>query len=196
MHCANPGAMTGLAAPGARILLSDSGNPNRKLRFTWELVRVGRVYACVNTAVANRVVAHWLGTGRLFPEYAAVRREPRGGASRFDFLLEGAGRPPCLLEVKTVTLRRGVVGAFPDAVTARGRRHVEELAAVRGLRRVLLFFVARADIAHVEPADDIDPAYAAALRAAAAGVEIRAVRARFTRRGATWDGDVPVRLES
>jgi len=179
-HCPNPGAMTGLAKPGSAVLLSQSDSPRRKLPYTWELVRVGRTLVCVNTAVANRVVGRWLETGQLLPEYGTVRREVARGRSRFDFLLDDR----CLVEVKTVTLKVDGVGAFPDSVTERGRRHLETLARLRNTRRVLVYFVARADVTAVRPADEIDPAYGRALRRAVrAGVEVVAVQARFTRRG-------------
>jgi sugar fermentation stimulation protein A len=182
VHCANPGAMTGCAEPGSAVLLSDSGNPRRKLRHTWELVRVKRTWVCVNTAVANRVVGRWLETGRLLPGEGPVRREVVREDSRFDFALGER----CLVEVKSVTLKVGDTAAFPDAVTERGRRHLETLGRLRGLRRVLVFFVARADVSAVRPADEIDPAYGRALRDALRdGVEVLAVRARFTRRGVT-----------
>lgn len=179
-HCPNPGAMTGLMEPGSAVLLSRSDSPHRKLPYTWELVRVGRTWVCVNTAVANRVVGHWLESGRLLPGYGTVRREVPHGRSRFDFALDDR----CLVEVKTVTLKVDGVGAFPDTVTERGRRHLETLARLRNRRRVLVYFVARADVAAVRPADEIDPAYGRALRRAVrAGVEVVAVQARFTRRG-------------
>jgi sugar fermentation stimulation protein A len=179
-HCPNPGAMTGLMEPGSAVLLSRSDSARRKLPYTWELVRVGRTWVCVNTAVANRVVGHWLETGQLLPGYGTVRREVARGRSRFDFALDDR----CLVEVKSVTLKVDGVGAFPDSVTERGRRHLETLARLRNTRRVLVYFVARADVTAVRPADEIDPAYGRALRRAVrAGVEVVAVQARFTRRG-------------
>jgi len=191
VHVANPGAMTGCAISGSRVLLSDSRDDRRKLRWSWELVKVGRCWVCVNTAVANRVVAHWLNSGRLYPGAGAVRREPRSGDSRFAFPVGD----DLLIEVKSVTLRVDGVGAFPDAVTKRGLRHLERLAEVRDREPILLYFVARSDVRVVRPADEIDPEYAAALRrAAAAGVEIRAIGARFDRRGAHWGGELEVRL--
>jgi len=183
--------MTGCAKAGSAVLLSDSQNPNRKLRWSWELVKVGRCWVCVNTAVANRVVKNWLESGRIFPGSGSVRPEPRWGDSRFDFALDD----DVLIEVKSVTLVEKREGRFPDSITERGRRHVERLAAIRDRRRVLLFFVARGDVRVVRPAEEIDPAYADALRRAAqAGVEVRAVGARFDRRGAHWNGELEVRL--
>ncbi len=182
VHCPNPGAMTGLAEPGQAVLVSKSDDSRRKLAWTWEMVRVGRIWVGVNTQIANRVVGHWLRSRRLFGEYGVVRSEVRRGATRFDFVLDDR----CVLEVKSVTLASGQIGAFPDAVTECGRRHVEELARARreGLRAVLLYFVARSDVTHVRPADVVDPESGRALRRAAAdGVEVVAVGTRFTRRG-------------
>ncbi|MEE8105096.1 MAG: DNA/RNA nuclease SfsA [Planctomycetota bacterium] len=193
-HCPNPGAMTGLAETGSAVLVTKSGDSKRKLAYTWELVKVGRIWAIVNTQIANRVVADWLRRGLVLPGHTAIRSEFRRGDSRFDFLLDDH----CLVEVKSVTLAAGPgEGAFPDSVTVRGTRHVEGLAqaAADGMRAVLLFFVARGDLSSVRPADEIDPTYAAALRdAARRGVEVMAVRARATRRGIAFDGVVPVNL--
>lgn len=177
-HCANPGAMTTCAPEGAPVWLSESDNPRRKLRYSWELVDVDGELVSVNTARSNRVVEEALNAGRI-PElagYRAVEREVRWGKSRLDFVLRGA--PDCLVEVKTVTLKTGAGEcAFPDSVTARGRRHLEELigAVGAGRRAVLLFLCARAGTRRIRPADEIDPAYGATLRAAAAaGVEVLA----------------------
>ncbi len=184
-HCANTGAMTGLAEPGMRVWLHDSGNPKRKHPLSWELVepRPG-VLAHVNTSRSNALAAEALENGRI-PElagYPVMRREVRTGASgsRLDFLLAGRGRADCYLEVKHLTLQTGAGhGAFPDAVTRRGRRHLEELAGrvAGGQRAVLLFCVARTDVESVGPAHAIDPDYARAFDDAwAAGVEVLARR--------------------
>ncbi len=191
IHVANPGAMTGLAEPGSRVLMSRSENPRRKLPWSWELVQCGRIWACVNTLVANRVVGWWLRSGRLYPDQGSIRSEPCRQNTRFDFLVG----EDLWIEVKSVTLARAGIGYFPDSVSERATRHLRELAGMRSARRVLLYFVARGDVHEVRPAEDIDPAYAEALRdAAQAGVEIRAVGARFDQRGAHWRGDLAVRL--
>lgn len=178
-HCPNPGSMMGLAEPGMTVWLSPARNPARKLRYSWELVEAPGGLVGINTGRANALVAEALAAARI-PELAGWderRAEVRYGRnSRIDFLLTGAGRKPCYLEVKSVTLRRGGRAAeFPDAVTARGAKHLEELAAVAeaGDRAVLLFLVQRPDCDHVAVAEDIDPAYAAALEGAIArGVEV------------------------
>ncbi len=200
-HCPNPGRMTSCGSPGDRVWLSPARNPRRKLAWTWEVALPGGVAVLVNTQHANRLVREAVEAGRI-PElagYASVRAEVRAGGSRFDLLLEDPARPPCWVEVKSVTLRLAPgVGAFPDAVTARGRRHVEELAerARAGDRAVLFWCVGRGDVEVVRPADEVDPAWGAALRAAVAdGVEVLAWRARVDRERAVLDRPLPVRLD-
>lgn len=179
VHCANPGAMTGLAAPGTPVWLEPASDPKRKLQWSWRLVELpGGHWAGIDTGVPNRVAAEALAA-RAVPElaaYGSVRPEVRYGAkSRVDFLLTEPGLPDAYVEVKNVHLRReGELAEFPDSVTARGTRHLEELAAMAeaGARAVMLYIVQRTDCVRMGLAADIDPAYSAAFaRAAAAGVE-------------------------
>ena len=199
IHCPNPGAMTACCEPGRPVLVSDhdlSGGRARKLRYTWELIRMGRTWVVVNTQIANRVVRGWLESGRLLPGNGSVRPEVSYGGSRFDFALDDGA---CLVEVKTVSLARGGVAAFPDAQTERGRKHLRTLARAHreGRRAVLVFFVARGDARAVRPADEIDPEYGRELRRAAReGVELLAVRARISRRGITMGPELPVLLDA
>jgi sugar fermentation stimulation protein A len=186
VHCANPGSMMGLAEAGARVWLSRSANPARKLPLTWELVEARGALVGVNTGHANRLAEEALIRDRI-PElagYEVRRREVAyGEGSRIDFLLTHPGRPACYLEVKSVTLSRTEAAEFPDAVTARGTRHLKELMAMhrQGARSVMLFLAQRADCRRFAVAADIDPAYAAALTAAsAAGVEILAYGCRVS----------------
>jgi sugar fermentation stimulation protein A len=187
VHVANPGAMPGLAAPGATVWLSRSANPARKLSLSWELVEVelgaGPELVVVNTAHANALAAEALSSGAIaeLAGYATARREVKYGAkSRIDFLLEEPGRPPCYVEVKAVTLmRRPGLAEFPDAVTARGARHLDELCAMAaaGRRAVTLFLIQIASAERLTLARDIDPRYGQAFdRALAAGVEAIAYR--------------------
>ncbi len=132
-HCANSGSMMGLAEPGAEVWLSPARNPKRKLRHSWELIRVGDGLVGIHTGHPNRIVEEAVRAGRIdgLAGYGGIRREVRYGKnSRIDLLLEGGGRAPCYVEVKNVTLRRGGRAEFPDAVTARGTKHLGELARV------------------------------------------------------------------
>jgi sugar fermentation stimulation protein A len=202
-HCPNPGSMLGLLEPGARVRCSSSASPARKLAHTLEMIEVRGAWVGVHTGRANPLARAALAAG-LLPElsgYAELRAEisPEPG-SRLDFALarEARAAPDAWVEVKSVTLSREPgLAEFPDAVTARGAKHAQLLArlAKRGARAVLLFLVQRGDCDAVAPADDIDPAYGRALRAAAAqGVLVRALRARPDARGIALGGEVPVLL--
>jgi len=182
-HCANPGSMMGLAEPDSEVWLSSSRNPARKLAYTWELVRddgeqAGSLVG-VNTSWPNQLVEEALNDRRIteLADYEQLRREvPYGNRSRIDFLLESPQRPPCYLEVKSVTLRRsGRTAEFPDAITARGAKHLKELSGMvaAGARAILLYLAQREDCDTVAVAADIDPGYAAEFEAARrAGVEV------------------------
>jgi len=206
LHCPNTGSMLGCASPGSRVWYSSSDNPARKYPGTWELVEVeGGHLAGINTGLANRLVAEALLTEVLVPlrGYASVQSEVNYGDenSRIDFLLTGNAVKPaekCYVEVKNVTLGLGNgEGAFPDAVTTRGIKHLRELLTMRerGHRAVLLFCVQHSGIDRVRPAREIDPAYAAMLqRARSAGVELLAWRARLSPLEIVLDTQLPVVL--
>lgn len=178
-HCANPGSMLGVAVEGARAWVSKSADPKRKLAYSWELAGIDGALVAINTLNANRIAAEALAADAV-PElagYAAMRREVRyGAASRIDLLLEGgADGRSCYVEIKNVHLSRTQgLAEFPDSVTSRGAKHLQELAAMAktGARAALLLVVQRPDCAAFRPAADLDPAWAGGLRqAAGAGVE-------------------------
>ncbi len=181
VHCPNPGAMLGLDAPGSRVFVSRSVNPKRKYPLTLEIVEADGTLVGVNTGLPNRLAEEAITNGTIaeLAGYDTLRREVRyGQKSRVDFLLERPGRPLCYVEVKNVHLRRqpGLV-EFPDCVTARGTRHLDELGdqAEAGHRALMLFIIQRADGARFDLARDIDPRYAAAFaRARQRGVEVLA----------------------
>lgn len=190
-HCANPGSMLGLADPGIRVWLSASDDPKRKLAWSLELVGVdlgaGPAIVGINTGHPNRLVADAIGSGAI-PElagYDGLRREVKYGRnSRVDLLLTRGGHPDCYVEVKNVHLMRTAgLAEFPDSVTARGAKHLDELADMvrSGARAVMFFLVQRGDAERIAIARDIDPAYGTALdRARSAGVEVIAYRCVVT----------------
>ena len=180
-HCANPGAMLGLTRPGSETWLSPADNPKRKLRFTWEMIRVeagAHGLVGINTTHPNSIVAASIQAGEVaeLKGYANIRREVKYGEnSRIDILLEAEGVPPCYVEIKNVHLRRrGTIAEFPDSVTKRGAKHLDELAKVAeaGGRAVMFYLVQRSDCDSFSLAADIDPAYTEAFAAAhASGIE-------------------------
>lgn len=184
-HTPNTGSMLGCCEPGSRVWLSDSGNPDRKYPLSWELVEAAPgVLAGINTGLPNKLVAEGITDGTIgeLQGYAGISREIRYGRekSRIDLLLEDSVKPACYVEVKNVTLARDGIGYFPDAVSARGSKHLRELVDVvaGGNRGVIFFCVQRKDVSEVRPADTIDTAYGAALRQALGrGVEALAWRA-------------------
>lgn len=199
-HCANPGAMTGVADPSSTVWLEPSADPKRKLKWSWKLLELPGGHLCgIDTAVPNRVAAEALRARAIpaFAAYSTVRAEVRyGDRSRADFLLTEPGLPDCWVEVKNVHLRRRAgLAEFPDSVTARGARHLRDLAdRVRaGDRAAMLYIVQRTDCARMTLAPDIDPAYAAAFaRAREAGVEAVAHAAHITRESVTLGPALPM----
>jgi len=133
-HCANTGSLIGCLEPGAPVWVRDSKKPERKLRFTWQAVRIGRTWVNVDTSLPNHVVLEGIERG-LVPElagYAEHRREvPCGRSSRIDLLLADPRRARCFVEVKCTTYAEGTTALFPDAPTERGKKHLGELARVR-----------------------------------------------------------------
>lgn len=193
-HCANPGSMMGLAEPGATVWVSKSDNPKRKLAWSWELVDVGTTLVGVHTSKANALVEAAIAEGKI-PElggYETLRREVKYGEnSRIDLLLEDPERPAAYVEVKSVTLSRETgLAEFPDSKTARGAKHMGELAEIAksGLRAVVFFLIQRSDCTRMRPAADIDPKYAESLHAAiAAGVEVLCYSCRLAPDGIELD---------
>ena len=203
VHVANPGAMIGLAATGSRVWLSKSPNPSRKLPYSWELVEVdfgtGSELVGINTGHPNGLVAEALAA-KAIPDlagYASVRREVKYGTnSRVDFLLEQPGKPPCYVEIKNVHLmRQPGLAEFPDCVTTRGTKHLDELGAmaVAGARAVMLFVIQIASAERFALARDLDPAYDAAFeRARKAGVGAAAWKCGISREMIEIASPIPI----
>ena len=186
-HCPNSGSMLGCKEPGSPVYLSRQPGRNRKLAWTWEMIRMGRTWVGINTLWPNRLVVEAIEDGTLaeLQGYARIQREVRvSPRSRLDLLLEG-GNSRCWVEVKNVTLRVGDLAAFPDAVTERGTKHLRELIrlARAGQGAALVFVVQRGDCVAFRPADEVDPEYCRwFLRALEAGVAVLPYVARVTPR--------------
>lgn len=174
-HCANTGSMLGLKDPGITVYLSPA--TSGKLAYRWELVHIGGSLISINTSHPNKLAEEAI-INKIIPEFAAydnIRREVKYGEnSRIDLLLESPNLPPCYVEVKTVMTKRNIHAEFPDAVTSRGTKHLEELTSMveQGARAAMLYVAMRNDCDTFTLAHDIDPAYVAASKIAfAAGVE-------------------------
>ena len=183
-HCANSGSMKGLLADGADVILSYHDSPKRKLKYSWELVRAQKqdgtwgALVGINTGLPNKIVEEAILAGKItsLDGYENLRREVKYGKnSRIDILLEDENKPPCYVEVKNVTLsREDGLAEFPDAVTSRGAKHLQELSdmVAEGHRAVMVYLVQRPDCTRFSIAADIDATYAEELKAARkAGVE-------------------------
>ncbi len=188
IHTPNTGSMKGCAEPGSYIWIRDVANPKRKYRYSWELSEMADgTLVGVNTILANHLVREAIDNGVIeaLGGYDCLKAEVPYGVerSRIDLLLSDDRQGRCYVEVKNVTAREGDMAIFPDAVSARGVKHLRELKEVvaQGHRGVILFCVQRNDVSSFRPAGEIDPHYAETLReVVAAGVEVLAYQAQLT----------------
>ena len=200
-HCANTGSMMQVSEPGSPVMLTQADNPNRKTHWDWQLVRVNGLWAGINTSVPNILLREGFDSGciSLFKGYDTFRSEVAYGrqGSRADAVLTGRAGT-MYVEAKNVTLVENGRALFPDAVTARGRKHLEELSAMvgEGHRATMFFLTQRMEAESVGIAASIDPDYEASLRAAVKkGVGIIAWRARITTEEIVLDRDLPFCLD-
>lgn len=197
-HCPNSGSMKGVNAPGNEVCLSYHPDPARKLKYTWEMIRIDGGWVGINTQVPNRLAAEAFEAKKIpaFRSYAGFRREVTvAPGTRLDFVL--GSRSPCWVEVKNVTLVERGTALFPDAVTERGTKHLRHLIGnVRsGGKSAMLYIVQHHQAEVFSPADDIDPLYARTLREAATeGVQIEVWKANVSPRAITLDSRLKVRL--
>ena len=189
--CPNTGAMLGLSSPGTTVWVSHNDSPTRKYRHTLELVEQSydgaTTFVGINTGLPNRIVNEAIPAGTIpaLAGYAARRNEVKYGInSRIDILLEDPGKPLCYVEIKNVHLmRKHGLAEFPDSVTERGAKHLDELSSMveQGHRAVMVYLIQRPDARLFSVAGDIDPAYARGFASArAAGVEAIACRCHVT----------------
>lgn len=196
-HCPNPGSMMGLKDAGMRVWIEGNDDPKKKLDWGWRLIELENAFVGIDTGAANGIFAEALSDGvDGLHGYETIRPEVKyREKSRVDFLLTGEGRRDCYLEVKSVTLSRETgLAEFPDSVTARGAKHLGDLAAMveLGHRAVMLFLVQRTDCSRVTLAADLDPTYAAAFKSAlAAGVEVMCFDCTISSEGITLASRLP-----
>ncbi|MCK5032802.1 MAG: DNA/RNA nuclease SfsA [Calditrichia bacterium] len=185
-HCPNSGSMKTCANPGWQVMLSESDNPKRKYKYTWEMVHNGKCWIGVNTIIPNIITEEAL-LNESIPElkgYDEVKREVKYGTnSRIDILLKSENQL-CYVEVKNVTLVEDDGNYyFPDSETSRGLKHLHELIEMKSQdhRSVMLFVIQRNDGEIFKPAAHIDPKYAEGLKNAYEnGVEILVRQADVT----------------
>ncbi len=194
-HVKNTGRCRELLVPGARVWCAAADNPERKTKY--DLITVEKAGRLINmdSQAPNTAAREWLEAGGL-GKTDLVRPEQRFGTSRFDFYLERQGRG-MFLEVKGVTLEEAGICRFPDAPTERGTRHLRELilAKTAGYDAGVLFVIQMSPVLRLEPNDETDPAFGAALREAlAAGVQVLAVDCRVETDAMRILHPVPVRL--
>jgi sugar fermentation stimulation protein A len=194
-HCPNTGPMIGVSTPGSLVQVSQSNNPKRKLAYTWEMILVENTWVGINTALPNKIIKLALEQ-KLFPElvYDRIRCEVPYGKdkkSRIDFLLESDdSQLPIYIEVKNVTLAQDNLALFPDTVTTRGQKHLQELIALLPIARsIMLYFIARSDCDRFAPSFQHDAEYTKLFQTAvAAGVEILPCRFAVTPEGISYLG--------
>ncbi len=186
-HCTNSGSMISCIEEGARVYLSPAKDPKRKTRFTWEMIEIDNSWVGINTSIPNQLVFEAVRDQQI-PQlrgYTFVKREVKFEDSRFDVYAENE-KEKCFIEVKNVSMKVGDAALFPDAVTTRGRKHLETLIRVKeqGIRAVMVYIIQRMDVNAFGPARNIDPDYADALeKAKNAGVEVIALQAKVNPEG-------------
>lgn len=199
-HCPNSGSMKTCSEPDRPVYLSRHDKPSRKLKYTWELIQMPGSLVGVNTLTPNRLVQRSV-ENKDVPElsgYREIQKEPViSPKSRLDLLLTGSGSKACYVEIKNCTMIDGQAAMFPDAVTARGLKHLLEMHQLvsQGHRCVMFFLVQRMDARFFRPADEIDPAYGKALRKARQnGVEVLAYDVDIDLAGIRLNRKLPLRL--
>ncbi|MCG8492282.1 MAG: DNA/RNA nuclease SfsA [Sneathiellales bacterium] len=198
-HCANSGSMMGLKEPGYEVWLSPANNPKRKLQYTWELVDTGTSLVGINTGLPNKIVSEAIEKNLVegLEGYETLKNEVKYGEnSRIDILLTDAEKSDCYVEVKSVTLSREAgIAEFPDAVTSRGTKHLNELARMveSGKRAAMFYLVQRMDCQKFSIAKDIDPAYFDAfIKAREKGVEIFCYQCSIDAEGITVEKPIHI----
>ena len=197
-HCTNSGTMKSCLESGAEVYLSPVDDLNRKTKFTWEMIKINGDWVGIYTGNPNKLAFEAVSLGLIkgLNGYHEVKKEVKWDDSRFDLMAKNEVET-CFIEVKNVSMKTGDRALFPDAVTTRGKKHLETLIRVKeaGMRAVMLYVVQRSDVSVFGPADEIDPEYGKTLRKAVAqGVEVFVVQCRVTPEEITIVKSLPMEL--
>ena len=199
-HCPNTGSMFGLLKKGNKVWISKSSNPNRKLKYTLEIIEDNYSKVGVNTHSTNKIVHHALQNDLIkeFDNFLEIKPETKFGLNtRFDFLVTHK-KHKAFIEVKNVTLsRKKNLAKFPDAVTTRGLKHINELlkANKKGYKIFILFLIQRDDCKSFTIAKDIDPNYAIALNKAVKNkLKILCYDCKFSSKGIKLNNKIKLKI--
>ena len=197
-HCTNSGSMKSCIEDNAEVYLSPVNDPKRKTKFTWEMIMINNDWVGINTSNPNKLAFEAVKNGEIekLKGYTEVKREVKFDDSRFDVMAKNE-KETCFIEVKNVTLKDGDYALFPDAVTTRGKKHLETLAKVKqeGMRAVMLYIIQRTDVTVFAPAKNIDPDYAKTLQKVhELGIEIIPVQAKVTPKKIVLNKELPFEL--
>ncbi len=199
-YCANTGSMTHCSLPGQEVFLSFHDRPERKLKYTWELIQMPDSLVGINTAIPNKLVAKAIAdnSSAELTGYHTIKPEVKtSDGSRLDLMLTSNTKSTCYVEIKNCTMVDKGHASFPDAVTARGRKHLHELIRLRqmGHRAVIFFLIQRMDARFFTPAVTIDPKYAESLKEAEKkGVDILAYDTQLDTTGIRIGNKIPYHL--
>jgi sugar fermentation stimulation protein A len=199
VYCPNTGSMTSCSAPGSKVLLSRSANEKRKYPYSLEMVRAGNTWVGVNTGLTNRIVVEAIEQGKIkeLDRVDSIKTEVKVSAgSRLDVMVEAAGKKT-YIEIKNCSMVVDKIAMFPDAVTARGTKHLYELAklVMQGHGGIIFYLVQRGDAEIFKPAAQVDPVYVNALKEVVSkGVEVLAYQAKVGPSGIAVECSLPFSL--
>ena len=199
-HCPNTGSMYGLLDRGNKVWISKSSNPNRKLKYTLEIIEVNKTKIGINTHSTNKIVYQALQNNIIneFKNFLEIKPESKFGANtRFDFLVIDK-KSKSFIEVKNVTLsRKRGIAEFPDAITTRGLKHINELikAGKENYKIYILFLIQRNDCKLFSIAKDIDPDYSNALsKAVKNSLNILCYDCKFSSKGIKLNKKIKIKI--
>lgn len=195
-YCSNPGSLKGCLVRGSETLLWNSGDPDRKRLYTWRAIKIANIWVGTDTHIANKIVEEAIRQ-RVVTElstYEIVKREAKIDGLKVDFLLTN-GESNCLVEVKNSTVTEDGIARFPDSVTPRGLRQVQELSirAAAGQSVIMVYVAQRSDVAGFTVTDKFHPEYALAFRnAVAAGAKVIALSVPVHQKGFGLPSALPI----